>query len=1264
MHDLPRPQDVPTLAPAPPQESETLPPRAAFTGSPPATLPPTDGSGTVAPAFTGAPGGYEILKELGRGGMGVVYLVRDLKLQRLVALKMILHGSHAGAADLTRFLHEAEAIAQLQHPNIVQLFESGQYQGLPYFTLEYVAGGSLADKLQGTPLEPAEAGLLIEQLARGIDYAHRQGIVHRDLKPGNVLLASGGVVSGEWSRKDTPSTTHPSPLTTHQPKITDFGLARRTELGSGLTATGAVLGTPSYMAPEQAGGQGKQMGPAGDVYALGAILYECLTGRPPFQGPTPLDTVLQVLQTEPVPPTRLQPRLPRDLETICLKCLRKDPLQRYASAEALAEDLRRWRAHEPIQARPVGRVERALKWVRRNPALATVSAAGLVALVAGAIVSLAFAIEASSVAADLAVKEKETKKALDTSETTRLELERTDKKRRQFTRLSAILALEKGIKYWDDGDATLGMLWLTRSLQIVEKQDADLERVIRSYLAYAPAFVHPLRAILPHEKQIWQMAVSPDGNRVVTGSWDGTARLWDAATGQSLGSSMRHEGKILAVAFSPDGQRIATAGDDGFVLQWDGKTARSLINNLPRLPHVNALAYSNDGKRLATGSSLGVAAIWEADSGQHLSTLTTAEEAGFNGVRAIRFAPQEDVVAIQFNDLNRLFDGKTGEPRHLEPPQPRTTCYGLAFSPDGKKLASSFGFGSQARLRLWDVATGNPVGEDCLHPETIWDVAFSPDGKLVATACRDGQLRLWEAATRKPRPAPGGQPMLHHADVECVVFSPDGKTLLTGSRDGTAQLWDVATQKPLGGAMHQGLLTRVAFARQGSLAVTPDLSGNARLWGLTAGKVARLSFPSQPPDTLTGLASFTPAGEHVLIQSGPSQAKLCDLVTGQATATLDFPGTLNATDLDATGKYALLGGRRVVADPKRPEVQFEGAAILYDLATGKPKGEPLVHGQQMSAIALCLDGKTALTISGTAGKKVASKDAKSEWGPANAVGPWEIALWDLASGHIVGGPWKSAAAFLSPAPFTRIRLCPDGETVLFYGPGTQPTVWNLKAGAPKEVGAKGMHTRDLEVRRDGQMIAVDQAFLVSVLDFPACTRELHQLTFGARTDTLCFTPDSKKLLISCLDGRCHFWDCATWKPSGSLTLPKGYAQMVAFSPDGQVLLTCTSERLARLWDPTTGQPLGPEMPIQGSKPAGAVFNSRGSHFLIQDDEGPSIYETPTPQTGDVERLVLWAQVLTGLELDAEGRMLVLTRDQWESRRVRLEQMGGPPRQTK
>jgi tetratricopeptide (TPR) repeat protein len=341
-------------------------------------------SASPADAADSAPGaapvvsGYEVLEELGRGGMGVVYKARHVGMKRLVALKMLQPGAGAGPEQLARFRTEVEALGRLEHPNIIRIYEVGEHQGRPYFALEFVPGGSLEEKLRGVPLPARQAAALAETLARAIHAAHESRIVHRDLKPANVLLASGG--------REPPDPTEPSggsrpPLAAQVPKITDFGLAKQLDADSVKTRSGDILGTPSYMAPEQAHGKNHAVGPRTDVYSLGAVLYEMLTGRPPFQGETVWDTLEQVVKKDPVPPRSLQPRLPRDLETICLKCLHKEPARRYATAADLAEDLRRFLGGEPIRGRPTPAWERAWKWLRRRPARA---AAGATALVLGA----------------------------------------------------------------------------------------------------------------------------------------------------------------------------------------------------------------------------------------------------------------------------------------------------------------------------------------------------------------------------------------------------------------------------------------------------------------------------------------------------------------------------------------------------------------------------------------------------------------------------------------------------------------------------------------------------------------------------------------------------------------------------------------------------------------------------------------------------------------------------------------------------------------
>ncbi len=324
--------------------------------------------------------GYEIQGELGRGGMGVVYLAVQKGLKRRVALKMILAGGHAGAQELARFRTEAEAAARLVHPNIVQVYEVGEAAGRPYLALELVEGGSLAQHLTGTPQPPRDAARLIAPLARAMGYAHRHGVVHRDLKPANILIQRTEDRGQRTEKADSLLSSVLCPLSSGIPKISDFGLAKLLDSEAGPTATEALLGTPNYMAPEQAAGRSKQIGPAADVYSLGAILYECLTGRPPFRGATAIDTLEQVRSQEAVPPRRMQPKVPADLETVCLKCLEKQPHHRYASADDLADDLERFLVGDPVLARPVPLWRRAARWARQHPRSAALTAAGLAAV--------------------------------------------------------------------------------------------------------------------------------------------------------------------------------------------------------------------------------------------------------------------------------------------------------------------------------------------------------------------------------------------------------------------------------------------------------------------------------------------------------------------------------------------------------------------------------------------------------------------------------------------------------------------------------------------------------------------------------------------------------------------------------------------------------------------------------------------------------------------------------------------------------------------
>jgi len=445
-------------------------------------------------------GDYELLAELGRGGMGVVYKARQASLKRLVALKMILAGGHAGAADLARFRTECEAIARLQHPNIVQVYEVGEHEGKPFFSLEFCPGGSLDKKLDGTPWQPGDAARLLETLARAMHAAYEKKVIHRDLKPANILLSEKGLA-----------------------KITDFGLARKID-EAGQTASAAVMGTPSYMAPEQAEGK-KDVGPAADVYALGAILYECLTGRPPFKAATPLDTAMQVVSDEPVPLRRLQSKTPVDLETICLKCLQKEPMKRYTTALELAEDLQRFQAGRPVLARPVGQVERGWRWCRRNPAVAGLVATVALTLLLGAGVATVLAVRADREANQARIErdraDEEARKAQSNAERAEAEKAKKEEQLKRAEMSAYVNRITLAQVEWDHGSAALA--W-----DHLEACQWDLRGWEHRYLVT----LFNKNALKGRTAEVSSVAFSPDGKHIVSASFDNSVKVWDADKGQ------------------------------------------------------------------------------------------------------------------------------------------------------------------------------------------------------------------------------------------------------------------------------------------------------------------------------------------------------------------------------------------------------------------------------------------------------------------------------------------------------------------------------------------------------------------------------------------------------------------------------------------------------------------------------------------------------------------------------------------------------------
>jgi len=573
--------------------------------------------------------GYEVLELLGEGGMGLVYKARQVRLDRIVALKILCDGGYARADTLARFRTEAEAIARLQHPNIVQVFEVGEYDGRPFLAMEFCSGGGLDRKLGGTPLPPQEAASLVRTLGQATEAAHRARVVHRDLKPANILLSADGT-----------------------PKISDFGLARKLD-EEGQTQTGSVMGTPSYMAPEQARAEAT-VGPAADVYALGAILYELLTGQPPFRGSTTHHTIQQVLNEEPAAPRRLNRNVPRDLEAICLTCLKKEQSRRYATAADLAEDLRRFQVGEPVAARWVGELERGWRWCRRYPAMAASLAGIALLLVSIAVVSTVLGQQAWQSAGKerlarleaVAARKDAFQKAQD-EEAARKETDAEEKK--SWERLYASqLALVQS--YWKEGNLLAARDKLD---EVREHRDTWEYRYLYNLLNHRGQ-----RTFLGHANGVTAVAFNPDGTRLASGSNDQTVKVWDIATGMEVLSLTQHTGAATSVCWSRDGNQLVSGSSDKTVRVWDAHTGRQLRVLTGHTGSVTSVCFSPDDKRIASSSQDRTVKVWDAQNGQQLHSLQGHKDE----VSSVAFSPDGKRIASASEDKTlKVWDAHTVE---------------------------------------------------------------------------------------------------------------------------------------------------------------------------------------------------------------------------------------------------------------------------------------------------------------------------------------------------------------------------------------------------------------------------------------------------------------------------------------------------------------------------------------------------------------------------------------------------------------------------
>jgi WD40 repeat protein len=1118
--------EVPTLAPGPPEADAE-----------PATVPPaplsTDGAIGKARIF----GDYELLEKIAEGGMGIVWKARQVSLNRVVALKMILAGHHASEADVKRFQSEAEAAANLDHPNIVPIHDVGTHDGQHYFSMKYIDGGNLSPRVSQLVKDPKAAVQLLATVARAVHHAHQHGILHRDLKPGNILLDAQG-----------------------QPHLTDFGLAKRVEGDQSQTRTGAIIGTPSYMAPEQARAE-KGLTTAVDVYSLGALLYEMLTGKPPFKAETPLDTVLQVLEREPPQPRAVNPRLDRDLETVCLKCLEKEPARRYDSAAALADDLERWLRGEPIQARRATAWERGIKWARRKPAAAAlvgVSAIAALALV-GVIVGFNIRLRESlaETQTQRAIAERQSGEADDQRRLAQEQEELAKQRERRARRIGYAADMNLAQQALESGNGIRLLLSLERQNPPPGQDDlrtfewdylwrlshTELQTLRHtqppSLLAWS-ADGKSLAAAAVADVKVWDaltgreqfsfslpagvsctaLAFAPDGKTLATGgSYHGTKEnkvpqplvgIWDAATGRHIAASKADVGDVVGLAFSADGRTLIAAGtrtwdpksnaSGDFVSQmfrgrnpimpswiwsWDLTTGRWAEEPLALpgwLPTLQGMALATDGKTVAA-KGLGIPLAQIA--------------ADWLGLLAFR-VPRASLVDFggRMESIVGLWAVPGGEPVHIRHVHGRSTLSFGSLEYDGRTAVWAT---LDGELVLRDARTGQ---ERSGPPDLVgYDAHFtlSPDGGVLAFSGKGGAVKLWSIPSKREISVMFG----HRQTVLSLAFSPDGRTLAAGGADNTVKLWSTGGQRKTAGVrIEKGSEPTLALTPDGKTLIVTD-EDHVKLWDLAGGRERGRLLPQVPSDRLSPLHSALVGSFRRLIVS-VAVSPDGRLLAGRTVAGIQIwnlttlkPETLIPSTEDFGAVTFTPDGRFVKV-----------GRTFWAVDSWKKQVEPPVK-DLFEAKAFSQDGKRYATVE-TSNKEHAER----------------VRNFNLAEGR------AEVDRVFSDMSISPVAFSPDGRTV------------SLASS-----------------RGQGRMASNHRVMLLN-LSFGGEEIELKGHTQSIRA--VAFSPDGQTLATASQDGTVKLWDPVTGQERVTLRHEDRQPVSLVFSPDGETLAVSWAGKLNKV----------------------------------------------------------------------------------------------------
>jgi WD40 repeat protein/serine/threonine protein kinase len=1165
-------------------------------------------------------GDYRILREIGRGGMGVVYEAEQESLGRHVALKVLPIHALLNPTQLERFHREARSAAHLHHTNIVPVFGVGEHGGIHYYAMQFIKGHGLDVVLQEVrglrsltasvaaqaPVRDDESSASVAQALVSGRFAGRAvagsgasaaPVVvaeHSDKKRPNSDSDDQGKFDGSaspisGSRSDLASQTEAqyfrsvAHVGVQVAEALDYahrqGVLHRDIKPSNLLldtqgrvwvtdfGLAKAVGSDELTHPGDVVGtlrymaperfQGKSE-PQSDEYSLGITLYELLTLRPAFTDPNRARLINRIAHEEPPRPRQVDRRIPLDLETIVLKAMDKEPDRRYASVGEVAEDLRRFLTDRPVKARRASLSERAWRWCRRNPAKAAAGSLAVVALLA--VVTL---IIGSVFVMQLRREQARTEAAWEEAEQYRQEAEH----------LSASLALERGLTLAEHGEVAQGMLWLTRGLKIAPGDDADLQRDLRTSLAVWHRELHPLRAVIPHSDWVGAVILSPDGNLLATGCRDGFVRLWDVATGLQVGPDMEHQrggGILPLVYFSPDGKLLATRGNR-FVRLWDTASGKRLPYELKHKDGFAIVMFNPYGKTLLTVSNA-TAQLWELASGKPAGPPIQL----VGEINSALASPDGQTFLTASRDgAVRLWEVATG--KQLREMSKLPSGHSIkSISPDGKIVLTATDEGVQR----WDAATGKQQGTTLPHHNFVTGAAFSSDSQTILTGSGDTTARLWDADTGEPL----GTTLRHRNGILAVAVSSDGKRIATGSYDHTARVWEKGAGKPPGRVLsHQAPCRAVVFSPDGKTFATVTSDGILQLWAVLSAKPIGLPL-LRPPLRHSGTATcvkFSPDSKIIVSGDEGGTAQVLEAATGKPIGPpLQHKGWVRDMAISRDSSLIVTGSH-------------DGTARLWEAATGKPIGPPLEHRAKVESVDISPDGKTVVT---------GSEDGS-------------VLFWDVATARQVGPSLKCDGWV------KRLAFSPDGQTVLTGGLDGMARIWDVATGEQRVPPLK--HPDWLNV--------------------------------------VSFSPDGRTILTGDANGVIQLWNAATGERVGRPFPGAQCGASAAWSPDSKTVVTGTNEGIVRLWDATSGKPVCPRFMRHQGAIYTVAFSPDGKTILSGSmDKTVRLWQLPTPVQGDVDRIRLWVQVLTGMELDENDVFQVLDAADWQQRRQRLEELGGAP----